>query len=73
MVHNRCSTPIADFDSSTESDTDKSCSVKSFGPENQLGLESQYEFDLPCNNQVDGDIALEKEGKIKYHEGAIKY
>ena len=43
------------------------------GPENQLGLKSPYQFDLPWDNQVDEDVALEKEGKIEYHEGNITY
>ena len=74
MVYRICSASKADFDNTTELDTDKSSGTGYYmGPENQLGLKSQYQFNLPWDNQVDEDISLEKECKSEYHEGDITY
>jgi hypothetical protein len=73
MSENRRSSPITNFNSSTRSDTDESSFAEWWAPENQLGLEPDHPFNFGRDNQVIEEVALEKKGKIKYHEGAAKY
>lgn len=40
------------------------------GPENQLGLEQEDQFDLRCDDQL---VTLDKKGEINRYEAIAKY
>ena len=70
MIQNRHSSFLNDFNSTTESDSDKSSGLEWWAPENQLGLDRS---DIQWGSKVNKHAALKKEGKPKNHKGAIKY
>ena len=70
MIQNRHSSFLNDFDSTTESDSNKSSGLEWWAPENQLGLDRS---DIQWGSEVNKHAALKKKGKPKNHKGAIKY
>jgi hypothetical protein len=89
MIQNRYSSPLPatipdeDTDSTKNSDssgddTDNSTESEWWHPQNQLGLEQDYQLGLEPEDrfgfqQDDQVVALDEKGEIKHHEAIEKY